>query len=87
MQIIFEHMNPIVEYICRKSRYTSFVGQDSLKLRKPGEIIRLKNMFKSKKWLKNRRGLKIEENAILAKLFNSGHIVNLKKIVISFNYS
>ena len=41
-------MNPIVEYICRKSRYTSFVGEDSLKLRKPGEIIRLKTCLKVK---------------------------------------
>jgi len=79
-------MNPIVEYICRKSRYISFVVQDSFKLSKPIEIIRLKDNFKSKKWLKNRRALKIGEIAILAKLSNSGHIVNRQKIVISFNY-
>ena len=82
MQIIFEHMNPIVEYICQKSKYTSFFGQDSLKVRKPGENNQIKNMFKSKKWLKNRRSLKIGENAILAKLYKQTNLNGCQCMVL-----
>ena len=61
MEIFFEHLNPIEENTCQKSKFTSFVGQDSLKLRKPGEITSLTKMFKSQKRLKNSSGLKNEE--------------------------